>query len=198
MRDRRSDGFTLIELLAVMLILAMLAAIVIPGLSILGARPLRAQAENLASDLEFARVRSILLGVPHRVVIDLDGGAWRVEWLVTEAEALGKEVKTDGSAAGGGFDPRHRLDLSPPRGETPQYHPVPANVGTISVLEDELTFSRIDTSQGPVNRGTVAVGFERDGTADPVRIVLADSRGHVVAIEVQPLEEAVRVHDVER
>lgn len=197
MRDRRRNGFTLVELLAVMLILAMLAAIVIPGLSILGARPLRAQAENLASDLEFARVRSVLLGVPHRVVIDLDGGAWRVEWLVTEAEALGQEVKTE-SSPGGGFDPRRRLDLSAPRGETPQYHPVPENRGTTSVLEDELTFSRIDTSQGPVNRGTVAVGFERDGTADPVRVILADARGHVVAVEVQPLEEAVQVHDVER
>jgi type II secretion system protein H len=196
-RDRRSDGFTLVELLAVMLILAMLAAIAIPGLSILGGRPLRAQAERLASDLEFARVRSVLLGVPHRVVIDLDGGAWRVEWLVTESEALGQEVKSE-SPANGGFDPRHRLDLSAPRGETPEYRPVPANVGMISVLEDELAFSRIDTSQGPVNRGTVAVGFERDGTADPVRVVLADSRGHVVAVEVQPLEEAVRVHDVER
>lgn len=197
MSGRRSDGFTLIELLAVMLILAMLAAIAIPSLSILGARPLRAQAESLASDLEFARVRSVLLGIPHRVVIDLDGGAWRVEWLVTEAEALGQEEKADAPAAGG-FDARGRIDLSPPRGETPEYRPVRANVGTTSVLEDGLVFSRIDTTEGPVSRGTVAVGFERDGTADPVRIVLADARGHVVGVEVAPLEEAVQVRDVER
>ena len=197
MSGRRSDGFTLIELLAVMLILAMLAAIAIPSLSSVGARPLRAEAQNLASDLEFARVRSVLLGVPHRVVIDLDGGAWRVEWLVTEAEAKGQEAKAAASTRGG-FDPRRRLDLSPPRGATPEYRPVRANVGTTSVLEDGLVFSRIDTTEGPVNRGTVAVGFERDGTADPVRIVLADSRGHVVAVEVAPLEEAVQVHDVER
>ncbi len=197
MRDRRSDGFTLVELLAVMLILGMLAAIAIPGLSILGARPLRSQAQLLAADLEFARVRSVLLGVPHRVVIDLDHGAWHVEWLVTEAEALGKEVQTE-SAASGGSDPKHRLDLSAPRGETPEYRPVPAKMGATSALEDELVFSRIDTTQGPVNRGTVAVGFERDGTADPVRVVLADARGHVVAVEVEPLEEEVWVHDAER
>jgi len=196
-RRRRPNAFTLIELLAVMLILAMLAAVVIPGLSLLGARPLRAQAQRLASDLEFARVRSVLLGVPHRVVIDLDGGAWRVEWLVTEAEALGKEVKTE-DAASGDFDPRQRLDLSPPRGETPEYRPVPASVGATSALDDEFVFSRIDTTQGPVNRGTVAVGFERDGSADPLRVVLADSHGHVVAVDVQPLEEAVRVRDAER
>jgi len=196
-RDRRSNGFTLVELLAVMLILAMLAAIALPGLSLLGARPLRAQAERLASDLEFARVRSVLLGIPHRVVIDLDGGAWRVEWFVTEAEALGEEVKS-ADLASGEFDPRQRLSLSAPRGETPEYRPVPASVGTTSVLEEDLAFSRIDTTQGPVNRGTVAVGFERDGTADPVRVVLADTRGHLVAVEVRPLEEAVQVHDAER
>ena len=197
MRDRRSNGFTLVELLAVMLILGMLAAIVIPGLSILGARPLRAQATRLASDLEFARVRSVLLGVPHRVVIDLDGGAWHVEWLVTEAEALGQDVESEPSA-GQAFDPKGRVDLSAPRGETPQYRPVPAQVGTTSVLEDETLFSRIDTSEGPVNRGTVAVGFERDGTADPVRIVLADARGHVVMVDVEPLEETVGVYDAAR
>ena len=196
MRGRRSNGFTLVELLAVMLILGMLAAIVIPGLSVLGARPLRAQAARLASDLEFARVRSVLLGVPHRVVIDLDRGAWRVEWLVTEGEALEHGAQTDLSA-GQSFDPKQRIDLAAPRGETAEYRPVPSQVGQTSKLEDQLVFSRIDTSEGPVNRGTVAIGFERDGTADRVRIVLADTRGHVVAVEVQPLEETVWVHDAE-
>jgi prepilin-type N-terminal cleavage/methylation domain-containing protein len=197
-RSRRSDGFTLVELLAVMLILAMLAAVVIPGLSILGARPLHAAAQRLASDLEFARVRSVLLGVPHRVVIDLDGGAWHVEWLVTKAEALGQERASDASAdeeSGGG---RHHLDVSAPRGEAPEYRPVPASVGATTALEDDLVFSEIDTSQGPVNHGTVAVGFERDGTADPIQIVLADARGHVVSVDVEPLEEAVAVRDAQR
>jgi hypothetical protein len=135
--------------------------------------------------------------VPHRVVIDLDGGAWHVEWLVTEAEALGQDVSVE-PAAGQAFDPKQRVDLSAPRGETPQYRRVPAQVGTTSVLEDETVFSRIDTSEGPVNRGTVAVGFERDGTADAVRIVLADARGHAVMVDVEPLEETVGVYDAAR
>ena len=177
-------------------ILVLLAAVVLPGLSVLGGRPLRAQAERFASDLELARVRTVLLGVPHRVVIDLEGGAWRVEWLVTEAEALGKTASALAPAAAAS-DPRARLDLAPPLGETPEYRPVPVSAGRTSTLDDDLIFSRIDTTQGPVNRGTVAVGFERDGTADPTRILLADERGHTVVVDVEPLEETVRVRDVE-
>ncbi len=178
-------------------ILTLLAAVVLPGLSVLGARPLRAQAERFASDLELARVRTVLLGVPHRVVIDLEGGAWRVEWLVTEAEALGEKTPSALEPAAAA-NPRARLDLTPPLGETPEYRPVPVSAGRTSTLEDDLVFSRIDTTQGPVNRGKVAIGFERDGTADPTRVLLADEHGHTVAVDVEPLEETVRVHDVEK
>jgi hypothetical protein len=157
-------------------------------------RALREQGEQLAADLELARTRSEILGVPHRVLLDLDGRAWRMEWLVTEAEARG-EVTPDSVAP---VSTDEHLDLAPPRGETPEFRPVPLTFGQTSLLDEHVAALRVETSGGPLVHGAVSIEFERDGSVEPVAIVLSDDDGHAVVLEVEALEDEVQVRDRER
>lgn len=181
-------------MLAVVLILALVAGMVLPGIAGLGGRALRNQAELLAADLELARERSLVLGVPHRVVVDLDAGAWRTEWFVTEAEALGDASTADAPREGGDVS-GDRLDLAPPRGDEAAYYPVPLSFGRDTRLEGDAVFVRLDTASGPVTQGRVAIVFERDGSTDPLVIVLSDPDGHEVQLDLETLDEQVEVRD---
>ncbi len=103
-RSTSSGGFTLIELMAVIAIMGMVFAIGIPRLSCFQLRGLRIEAEAIAGSLEFARQRAIMTAVPHRVLIDLEEGGYRSEWLVTEGEAFAAinedQSQNDGSHGG--------------------------------------------------------------------------------------------------
>jgi len=175
----------------VVLIFALMAAFVLPRIGMFRGRALREQALTLAADLELARTRAQILGVPHRVLLDLDGRAWRMDWLVTEAEARG-EVAPDTVKASSRDE---RLDLTPPRGETPEFRPVPLTFGHAMTLAADVTSVRVETSEGPLTRGAVPISFERDGSAEPLVVVFADDAGHAVALEVEALEEEVQVRD---
>ena len=189
----RLGGFTLLEMLAVVLIMGLVASFVIPAAGARSARVLRDQANHLANDLEFARQRTVMTAVPHRVLLDIDGAAYRVEWFVTEAEAVGEtppapdlDVELSGEK---------NLDLSPPRGGERSFHPLPTQIGRTVVLGDGIEFGGVETDGGAVDQGAVAITFERDGTVQPTTIVLIDASGNRVALDLAPLDEAVVVRD---
>ena len=189
---RRRSGFTLLEMLAVVLILALMATLVMPAVGSWSARRLKDEANRLANDLEYARQRTVMTGVPHRLLLDIDGAAWRVEWYVTEAEALG--IPEEALAPAAGADPR-RLDLTPPRAVERTFHPLPSEFGRTAVLVQGVEFAGVETPQGPVERGAVTVTFASDGTTDPATIVLVDEGGHRMALDLAPLDEVVGVRD---
>jgi len=176
---------------AVVAIFALMTALVVPRIGMFRSRALREQGAALAADLELARTRAQILGVPHRVLLDLDGRAWRMDWLVTEAEARG-EVAPDTVATSSSDE---RLDLTPPRGETPEYRPVPLSFGHVTAFASDVATARVETSAGPLTRGAVPIAFERDGSAEPLIVVLADDAGHAVELEIEALEEEVQVRD---
>src|SRR5437867_13177072 len=113
---RSAHGFTLIEMIAVVAIMALLIALVAPGLGTLSGRRLQHTAEALAGSLELARQRTVITGIPHRVRIDLEAATWCLEWKVSDAEDRGEEpvepppLDLKGQA---------KLDLRAPRGEQP-------------------------------------------------------------------------------
>lgn len=191
--SRRRAGFTLIELMAVVTIFALLAGFVAPNLGILSSRRLKLQAEQISAQLELARQRAIVTGIPHRLAIDLENGSYWLEWYVTEAEALGvisqpKPLDLRGAA---------RIPLAPPNQGVREYRPLAGMFGRPTLLESSLKFQGVAGALGPFDRGEAFVEFERDGTASPLEIVLADDEGHALALEVLPFADSVQIHDVE-
>ena len=188
----RIGGFTLIEILAVVAILALVAAFVVPNLAGFRMRALRGEATQLAAHLELARQRAIMTGIPHRVWLELDQSEYRLEWLAQDPEQAErvedappeKELDLNGNTP---------LDLAAPPAPLLDYQPIPGNFGRLQVVADPFYFEAVQTPEGRIERGEVTVGFARDGTADQTEIYLQDAQGDQIALDVQPLDDRVRI-----
>jgi type II secretion system protein H len=200
-RPRRdaTKGFTLIEIIAVVAIMGMVFAIGIPRLSSSKWRVLRAQAESIASSLEFARQRSVMTGISHRVFIDLEEGGYRIEWLVSEQRAFAALSDSDiddfGSAfaAGAATGDGESIDLRPPAREERDFYPI-ANrqLGSFTWLDDALYFVGLESSAGWIEGGSVEIVFDPDGTTEYSRLEIADSDENHMTLEIEPLLDRVR------
>jgi|SRR5882672_8412978 len=190
MRDHRA-GFTLIEILAVVAILALVAAFVIPNMGGFRVRALRAEARQIAAQLELARQRAIVTGIPHRVWLELDQAEYRLEWLSVDPE------EAELAAASPELDARGNspLSLSAPRQAQIGFRPIPGNFGRTQVVADPFYFEAVDTPQGRITGGQVAVEFARDGSAEYTEILIQDAAGDHLVLDVQPLDERVRIRD---
>jgi hypothetical protein len=69
---------TLLEATVVLAVLGLAAALVVPRLARRDALALELAARRLADGLDYARSRAIFGGAPMRVVLDVDGGRWRL------------------------------------------------------------------------------------------------------------------------
>ncbi len=180
-------------MMAVVAIFALLAGFVAPNLGLLSSRRLQLQAENISAQLELARQRAIVTGIPHRLAIDLEAGSYWLEWFVTEAEAMGEQESPVALDLRGATP----IPMAPPRASARAFRPLPGLFGRANQIESSLVFQGIETADGGVARGEVFVVFERDGTASATQIVLSDDDGHALSLEVLPLADAVWIHDVE-
>lgn len=181
---RHRQGFTLLEMLAVVVIIGLLASIVMPNLGVRESRALDDQVRGLANDLEFARQRTIMTGIRHRLLIDLDRGQYEIQWQQAEEEEAEDRYTDDG-----------RIDLSPPTTAAAEFRPLDSTLGRAATLREGILFESVETADGLISSGEVTVGFERDGTADPTTIVLAYLDGDARILEVLPLADAVRIDD---
>jgi type II secretion system protein H len=208
-RSSRTSAFTLIEMMAVVALIGMIFAVGVPRLSNSRWRALGEAAESIAASLEFARQRAIMTGIPHRVLIDLEDGGWRVEWLVSEERALAGGSADLGPAGGLAAalagqsapdasepDPNAPIDLHPPLGEGLEYHPV-ANrqLGSFSWLDDRIYFVGLASPSGWIEGGDVQIVFDTDGTTDLVLLELADADERHMTLEIEPMLERVRRRD---
>jgi hypothetical protein len=90
------------------------------------------------------------------------------------------------------------LSLVPSRSEAPEFRPVPLSFGHAMAFSDEIASARVETSAGPLLHGPVSIVFERDGSAEPLVVVLAGEAGRGVELEIEPLEDEVQVRDREK
>lgn len=204
-RGARRAGFTLIEIIAVAAIIAMILGIGIPRLGRSGYDALGGAAEELAQSLRFARQRAVMTGVPHRVLIDLEEGGYRIEWFVDDGRAFGTgDEGGDGGGGlfaallGGGSDDEGSsdavLDLTPRRTGERSFHPIPhASMGDFRWLDEDLYFVGIDGATGWVEGGDYALVFYEDGTTDPARVELADAEDRRLTLLLEPILERVHV-----
>lgn len=198
--------------MAVIAILGMIFAIGAPRLGSNSWRALRDEAESIAASLEFARQRAIMTGTPHRLLIDLGEGGYRVEWLATEDEAFaaitGQAPQAGaglpltggllgdpgtgaaGTASGGRTEP---VSLRPPPRAEREFHPIPnRQLGSFTWLEDALYFVGLESPSGWTEGGEVAIVFEADGTTDFSLLELADVDDNHLTLEIEPLLDRVR------
>jgi len=188
---RTLAGFSLIEILAVVLILGLLMTVLFPAIGAGGGRNLRKQGDRVAATLELARQRAVMTGKTHRAVLDLEKGAFAIEWLVSDATAFGEdpveEVVADGADG--------TVDLSPPLAEERNYHPIPSKFGGFERLDRGFFFEGVDTPEGWIESGEVYVVFDWDGATDAAQIVISDPDNRSIDLDVAPLLETVRIRE---
>lgn len=189
-------GFTLIEMMAVVAIMAMVFAIGVPRLGGSKLRLLKNEAESISASLQFARQRAVMTAIPHRVLIDLEEGGYRVEWLVTEQRALGQ----DGGDGGSGSmlaalaEPMNveEISLRPPTDDERQYFPIAhRQLGSFSWIDDAVYFVGLESPAGWIESGDVAIVFQADGTTEYSLLELADADENHMTLEIEPVLDRV-------
>jgi prepilin-type N-terminal cleavage/methylation domain-containing protein len=203
-RGGRAAGFTLIEIMAVVAIIAMILGIGLPRLRASKVRALENEAESIATSLEYARQRAILTRVPHRVLIDLEEGGWRVEWLVNEERAFAAITEDGGAPELPPPDPgvlpsadaREPIDFHPPARDELDYYPIPnRQLGGFTWLDESRYFVGLESATGWIEGGDVGIVFDADGTTDQARLELADSDDNHLTLEIEPLLDRVRRYE---
>jgi prepilin-type N-terminal cleavage/methylation domain-containing protein len=197
-------GFTLIEILAVVLIIGLTFGFFLPNLDATRGRRLEERARELAGLVQVARERAVVTSAPHRIWIDLEAGAIRVDWFVDEDRALRAANPDAGTDAVGpaenAVDARGRaaVSLEPPQATERDYFPVPGRFGRTEYLPEDFYFVGVETPEdGFIDQGEIQIVFGRDGTTDYAEIVLADAWENEIALEIQPLLDTVRLRDPE-
>jgi type II secretion system protein H len=200
-RRRERSGFTLIEIMAVIAIIGMVFAIGLPRLNSSKIRALETEAESIAASLEFARQRAIMTGVPHRLLVDLEDGGYRIEWLVDEDRAFAAvrdddffdDDDLDQSLDGISADSEESIDFHPPTKASRDYYPIPSRqLGSFTWLDDARYFVGLDSSGGWIEGGDIEIVFDADGTTEFARLEIADDADNHLTLEIEPLFDRVR------
>jgi type II secretion system protein H len=192
----RGEGFTLIELLAVVAIFALVAGLALPNFALRSGRAVEDEARALAAGLEYARARAAATGAPHRVVLDLDEHGYWLEWRVSDARARGLEPDPESDVYR--TPARGPVAMAPPRGLTEAFAQVPGPQGDPSWLPAEVSFAGVESGAGFAATGRVSLLFERDGTAEPAAIALAEDGGALLWVDLSALADTVRISRDER
>jgi type II secretory pathway pseudopilin PulG len=175
-------------------IFALMTTFVLPNVGAVRDRALRHQAQRLAAQLELARQRAVVTGIPHRLLIDLEGAAYRLEWIPGEDDSPPPTPNDLPEYDVRGATP---LPLAAPQAARAEYEPVPGHFGDFQYLDPELGFVGMETPEGWIERGDSFITFDRDGTASYTEIFIDDQSGRQIALDVMPLADAVRIRDAE-
>ena len=172
------SGFSLIEMLVVMVLLAVVAAAILPEMrGTYEDTLLRSTARELVGVLDLASSRAVTLRTAHRVRIDAANHRYRIESVGRAIEEKRPASSRPVSARDGTLDSRISVRIRPARVES-DGPPRPDNP---SAAED-----------GPGRGVADAVSFYADGTADDVELLFESRDGTRLVLRVNPVTSRVR------
>lgn len=99
--QRRRRGFTLIELGIVIFLFAVVAAVAVPSVDALTSAKLRSHTTQLAGLIREAYARAAITGKVHRIVLDLDSGAYWLERTEERFVLPSERIEADAQGRGG-------------------------------------------------------------------------------------------------
>jgi type II secretion system protein H len=175
----RHSGFSLIEIMVVMVLMAVVAAAIIPEMrGTYADAVLRSTARKMASALTMASSQAVTFGKPHRVRLDAVQHRYRIEPV---GPSSGKDAR--------GIAPRR----PPQEGELDSR--VSIVVRPTAVEDDVPTGVKPGTTPADGTRDHAGRGitFYPDGTADGVEIRLQVGEGGGMALLVNPVTSRVRI-----
>lgn len=205
-----------------MLLAALLVGMGIPALNALTASRLRTAAGQMAGMAREAYARAAITGKPHRIVLDIDEGTFRLEWAptpfvlhkerarqLTEAENKDRKAGKDAADAPGGrsrllatreadLDESERIkrDLEKP----PEWVPVEDELGQPHKLPEDCGFEKVWVAHQsePFSRGQSLLHFWSSGHTETAIIRLTDDvRDHsrVISVKINGLTGRAIVAD---
>ena len=179
------SGFTLIELMAVLVIIGLMSAMIIPEMrGTYQDALLRSSSRELMSVFDLAGSQAIAANQLHRVRLDPGSGKYVIERSVRDAlHGTGFEPVKDLPGGEGQIDSRISVKVRQPGEDLSE----DANAQTTAAARD---------NSQPVIGETI--GFYADGTADPRDIILRDHDGFRIGLHINPITARVHIVELER
>ncbi len=178
-KDQIQGGFTLMELMLVLVLIAIMAAMIVPEMK--GSMEdalLRSSARKVVDVLNLTYSRAVSFNQLHRVLLDPSTGKFRVERKLEDSPNQNDfEPIKDLNGFEGQIDPRIAIEI---RASQPE----PSDE---EIREDEpkASFSRD------------GINFYADGTTDGCEILLRDRTGVEVVLQLNPITASIHMLDQE-
>jgi general secretion pathway protein H len=99
--QRRQAGFTLIEIGVAIGLLAVIMSVALPSINSLTGVQLRSTSNTLVGLVREAYARAVITGKPHRIVFDIDNGAFWLERSEDRFVLPGERLRADSQGRGG-------------------------------------------------------------------------------------------------
>ena len=171
-------AFTLIEMVVVVVLIAVMAAMIIPEMKgSFDDALLRSTSRDLINVFDLASSRAVSLNQSFRVELDTQSGRYFVEREIRGGAQDNYVPLKDVSGAEGRLDSRIAVEMSPPDEASPDNPPD-------------------NSATEPVSPS--AISFYPDGTADAMEIRLRDQAGFQMVLRLNPITARVHLSEPKR
>lgn len=179
-------AFTLLELMVVLVLMAIMAAMIVPEMKGTYENALlRSTSRDLVSVLNLAYGRAVAVNQVHRVRLDQSSGKYFVE------------ARVRGGGQGGEFIPIQNVSGS--EGKLDQRISIEIRNSFEEISEAQTSPSFSDSgAESSEWENNNSISFYPDGTADRRDIQLQDREGFRLSLQINPITARVRIVETER